>query len=176
MQLVIVNLRFFSGASRARDFLNGFNMYDGCNELNIEFSWTPSLTVTNNNINKSWDYTQNQQRTHMTEYDSGFTTQPMYAYDGAYYNDSIKEQTAPDYNESNMITTMQNGINYHQPMIIFADTPQYQPNTMVVSGLNFETSNTDKLFNLLSLYGNVARIQFLPTQQGTAVCHLDLYL
>lgn len=41
----------------------------------------------------------------------------------------------------------------------FAAQGQQQGAVMMVYGLDNETSNTDKLFNLVCLYGNVARVR-----------------
>ena len=43
---------------------------------------------------------------------------------------------------------------------------------MMVYGLDATTSNTDRLFNLVCLYGNVARIKFLKTKEGTAMVQM----
>ncbi|KAG5669110.1 hypothetical protein PVAND_017007 [Polypedilum vanderplanki] len=49
---------------------------------------------------------------------------------------------------------------------------QQQAAVMMVYGLDTQTSNTDKLFNLVCLYGNVARIKFLKTKEGTAMVQM----
>ena len=43
----------------------------------------------------------------------------------------------------------------------FVPQAQQQGGVMMVYGLDNETSNTDKLFNLICLYGNVARVIIL---------------
>lgn len=54
----------------------------------------------------------------------------------------------------------------------FAAQGQAQAAVMMVYGLDNTTSNTDKLFNLVCLYGNVARIKFLKTKEGTAMVQM----
>lgn len=54
----------------------------------------------------------------------------------------------------------------------FTAQGQGQAAVMMVYGLDHETSNTDKLFNLVCLYGNVARIKFLKTKEGTAMVQM----
>ncbi|XP_065086714.1 heterogeneous nuclear ribonucleoprotein L-like [Ochlerotatus camptorhynchus] len=39
----------------------------------------------------------------------------------------------------------------------------------MVYGVDNNTANTDKLFNLFCLYGNVVRMKFLKTKEGTAM-------
>lgn len=161
--------------------MNGFELFHGCNQLQIEYAWTEKLFVMSNNINRSWDYTitnlyqpapQTAYPVHEPAvyshasldyaYDGGYQN---YTTDGNYYNGSSFDMPLmmqPDFVE----------MSSHQPIITFAVVPQHQPNVIMVTGLNFNTSNTEKLFNLMSLYGNVWRIQFLPSQQGTALVQL----
>lgn len=54
----------------------------------------------------------------------------------------------------------------------FSTQGQSQAAVMMVYGLDNTTSNTDKLFNLVCLYGNVARIKFLKTKEGTAMVQM----
>ncbi|XP_037824559.1 heterogeneous nuclear ribonucleoprotein L isoform X2 [Lucilia sericata] len=54
----------------------------------------------------------------------------------------------------------------------FTAQGQTQGAVMMVYGLDHDTSNTDKLFNLVCLYGNVARIKFLKTKEGTAMVQM----
>ncbi|XP_037946489.1 heterogeneous nuclear ribonucleoprotein L isoform X3 [Teleopsis dalmanni] len=56
--------------------------------------------------------------------------------------------------------------------VTFATQGQAQGAVMMVYGLDHDTSNTDKLFNLVCLYGNVARIKFLKTKEGTAMVQM----
>lgn len=131
-----------------------------------------------NNVNRSWDYQSAPQTGYSVHEPAVYSHASLdYAYDGGYQN--YTESAADDnyYNGSNfdMTSMMQPGcveMSNHQPIITFAMAPQYQPNIIMVSGLNFNTSSTEKLFNLMSLYGNVSRIQFLPNQQGTALVQM----
>ncbi|XP_023163684.1 heterogeneous nuclear ribonucleoprotein L isoform X15 [Drosophila hydei] len=56
--------------------------------------------------------------------------------------------------------------------VAFAQQGQAQGAVMMVYGMDHDTSNTDKLFNLVCLYGNVARIKFLKTKEGTAMVQM----
>ncbi|XP_065091290.1 heterogeneous nuclear ribonucleoprotein L-like [Ochlerotatus camptorhynchus] len=51
----------------------------------------------------------------------------------------------------------------------FIQPAQQQGAVMMVYGLDNNTSNTEKLFNLFCLYGNVVRIKFLKSKEGTAM-------
>ncbi|XP_068145583.1 heterogeneous nuclear ribonucleoprotein L isoform X15 [Drosophila tropicalis] len=56
--------------------------------------------------------------------------------------------------------------------VAFTPQGQAQGGVMMVYGLDHDTSNTDKLFNLVCLYGNVSRIKFLKTKEGTAMVQM----
>ncbi|GAB0092043.1 heterogeneous nuclear ribonucleoprotein L [Sergentomyia squamirostris] len=58
------------------------------------------------------------------------------------------------------------------PTVNFVSQGQQQGAVMMVYGLDAQTSNTEKLFNLVCLYGNVARIKFLKTKEGTAMVQM----
>jgi hnRNP-L/PTB/hephaestus splicing factor len=180
--LVFTDYSVSTGATRAKQCLNGFEMYfGGSNKLYVEFAWTtPPLYVAVNDLNKSWDYTMNI---------CGTQQQPVLAQQqSTWYYDANYQQYAPSYqnyvapiqcynSNVSMVPTQplqqqqqqkfQNH-NTQQPMLVFSPSVIFQPNVMYITGLNSETSNPDKLFNLLSLYGNVATIQFLPSRQGSA--------
>lgn len=126
----------------ARDYLNGFNLFLSCNTLQVEFAWTPQLIVTMNDIKRSWDYTID-------------------------FANSYNQETARYYESENSESS-----NNYQPMIEFSKTPQNEPNIMIVSGLHYDDLNAFKIFNLFSLYGNVAKIQFVYDQPGTAIVQM----
>lgn len=154
--------------------MNGFELFQGCNQLQIEYAWTEQLFVRVNDINRSWDYTKSPYQAVPQQGYPAFasTGYPQAAincvYDAAYQNYMPHD----NYYNHNMMHHDGGEMSSHQPLITFATSPQYQPNVMLVSGLNYETSNTDMLFNLLSLYGNVSRIQFLPNKQGSALVQM----
>ncbi|XP_050358056.1 heterogeneous nuclear ribonucleoprotein L isoform X1 [Nymphalis io] len=50
--------------------------------------------------------------------------------------------------------------------------PPQQGAVMMVYGLDPNTVNADRLFNLCCLYGNVVRIKFLKTKEGTAMVQM----
>jgi len=43
---------------------------------------------------------------------------------------------------------------------------------LMVYGLNMERMNADRLFNLLCLYGNVFKVKFLKTKEGSAMVQM----
>lgn len=144
-------------AALAREYLNGFDLFSNCNKLQIEFAWTSKLLVVRNDIRKCWDYTRDsQQQAEVSYNDSGFSQMSSEA---CYQN----------YNAPQVSFNMQLQQNIPS-MIAFSNVQQYcVPNILIISGLDGNSSNTIKLFNLISLFGNISKIQFLPNQLGTAI-------
>ncbi|XP_061381010.1 heterogeneous nuclear ribonucleoprotein L isoform X2 [Danaus plexippus] len=64
----------------------------------------------------------------------------------------------------------------HHPMPpqnqVYEGGPPQQGAVMMVYGLDPVTINADRLFNLCCLYGNVVRIKFLKTKEGTAMVQM----
>ncbi|XP_017147671.1 heterogeneous nuclear ribonucleoprotein L isoform X15 [Drosophila miranda] len=154
-------------ATRARENLNGADIYAGCCTLKIDYAKPEKLNVYKNEPDTSWDYT--------------LSTEPPLLGPGA----AFPQFGAPEYHP----TTPDNwkGASIHPTGLMkeptgvvpgrnapVAFTPQGQAQgaVMMVYGLDHDTSNTDKLFNLVCLYGNVARIKFLKTKEGTAMVQM----
>ncbi|XP_070134712.1 heterogeneous nuclear ribonucleoprotein L isoform X15 [Drosophila bipectinata] len=154
-------------ATRARENLNGADIYAGCCTLKIDYAKPEKLNVYKNEPDTSWDYT--------------LSTEPPLLGPGA----AFPPFGAPEYHP----TTPENwkGAAIHptglmkEPAgvvagrnapVAFTQQGQAQNSVMMVYGLDHDTSNTDKLFNLVCLYGNVARIKFLKTKEGTAMVQM----
>ena len=52
-------------------------------------------------------------------------------------------------------------------IVILPVYPQHQGSVCMVYGLNSDKMNAARIFNLFCLYGNVVRVKFLWTKQGT---------
>ncbi|XP_041449276.1 heterogeneous nuclear ribonucleoprotein L isoform X14 [Drosophila obscura] len=159
-------------ATRARENLNGADIYAGCCTLKIDYAKPEKLNVYKNEPDTSWDYTLST---------GEILPKPPLLGPGA----AFPTFGAPEYHP----TTPDNwkGASIHPTGLMkeptgvvpgrnapVAFTPQGQAQgaVMMVYGLDHDTSNTDKLFNLVCLYGNVARIKFLKTKEGTAMVQM----
>ncbi|XP_070140785.1 heterogeneous nuclear ribonucleoprotein L isoform X14 [Drosophila kikkawai] len=159
-------------ATRARENLNGADIYAGCCTLKIDYAKPEKLNVYKNEPDTSWDYTLST---------GEILPKPPLLGPGA----AFPPFGAPEYHT----TTPENwkGAAIHPTGLMkepagvvpgrnapVAFTPQGQAQgaVMMVYGLDHDTSNTDKLFNLVCLYGNVARIKFLKTKEGTAMVQM----
>ncbi|XP_017072639.1 heterogeneous nuclear ribonucleoprotein L isoform X15 [Drosophila eugracilis] len=170
-------------ATRARENLNGADIYAGCCTLKIDYAKPEKLNVYKNEPDTSWDYTLSTGKSlfSIPENVVMLESQPPLLGPGA----AFPPFGAPEYHP----TTPENwkGAAIHptglmkEPSGVVAGrnapvafTPQGQAQgaVMMVYGLDHDTSNTDKLFNLVCLYGNVARIKFLKTKEGTAMVQM----
>ncbi|XP_016928816.1 heterogeneous nuclear ribonucleoprotein L isoform X15 [Drosophila suzukii] len=170
-------------ATRARENLNGADIYAGCCTLKIDYAKPEKLNVYKNEPDTSWDYTLSTGKSlfSIPENVVMLESQPPLLGPGA----AFPPFGAPEYHP----TTPENwkGAAIHPTGLMkepagvvpgrnapVAFTPQGQAQgaVMMVYGLDHDTSNTDKLFNLVCLYGNVARIKFLKTKEGTAMVQM----
>ncbi|XP_044318003.1 heterogeneous nuclear ribonucleoprotein L isoform X11 [Drosophila rhopaloa] len=175
-------------STRARENLNGADIYAGCCTLKIDYAKPEKLNVYKNEPDTSWDYTlstgeilQSKSLFSIPENVVMLESQPPLLGPGA----AFPPFGAPEYHP----TTPENwkGAAIHptglmkepagvvpgrNAQVAFTPQGQAQGAVMMVYGLDHDTSNTDKLFNLVCLYGNVARIKFLKTKEGTAMVQM----
>lgn len=144
-----------TAATRARDYLNDFRMFYTCNKLKIEYSWTHQLTVLRNDETRSWDFTR-----------QSFSDQAP-----SLYNTNVNDYYQQPNIEFNVYRV---NVSSQQPQIILSPVPLYnsEANVVIVDGLLMDTTNTDKLFNLFSIYGNVNKIQFLKDRPGVVLVQM----
>ncbi|XP_039020717.1 polypyrimidine tract-binding protein homolog 3 isoform X2 [Hibiscus syriacus] len=128
-------------AISARTSLQGRNIYDGCCQLDIQFSNLDELQVHYNN-DRSRDFTNPNLPTEQ----KGRSSQPGYGDAGVGF-----PQMA---NAAAIAAAFGGGL---PPGI----TGTNDRCTVLVSNLNPDRMDEDKLFNLFSLYGNIVRIKLL---------------
>ncbi|EDV98253.1 heterogeneous nuclear ribonucleoprotein L isoform X12 [Drosophila grimshawi] len=154
-------------ATRARENLNGADIYAGCCTLKIDFAKPEKLNVYKNESDTSWDYTLS-------------TEPPLLGPGTAFPPFGAPEYhpTQPDnwkgaaIHPTGLMKEPTGVVAGRNAPVAFAQQGQAQGAVMMVYGMDHDTSNTDKLFNLVCLYGNVARIKFLKTKEGTAMVQM----
>ncbi|CAM0955340.1 unnamed protein product [Alopecurus aequalis] len=142
--------------------LHGRNIYDGCCQLDIQYSNLSELQVHFNN-DRSRDFTNPSLPTEQRPRPS-------------------QQQGFPD--PGGLYAFQQPGAPYAQmgraAMIAAAFGGSLPPGmtgtnercTLIVSNLNTEQTNEDKLFNLFSLYGNIVRIKVLHNKPDHALVEM----
>ncbi|XP_037918067.1 heterogeneous nuclear ribonucleoprotein L isoform X3 [Hermetia illucens] len=213
----MVEFDSLESATRARDNLNGADIYSGCCTLKIDYAKPEKLNVYKNDSDTSWDYTLATAAKELCNGRTPLLQEPIYG--GRPQPYSEYQNVAGASFDGKLVGLMRNYYRFEEPPLLgpgagfptygppdfhqtteawkgapihptglmkeppiaagrnapvnFATTGQQQQGAvMMVYGLDHETSNTDKLFNLVCLYGNVARIKFLKTKEGTAMVQM----
>ncbi|XP_030078593.1 heterogeneous nuclear ribonucleoprotein L isoform X2 [Drosophila hydei] len=211
----MVEFDSLDAATRARENLNGADIYAGCCTLKIDFAKPEKLNVYKNETDTSWDYTlstvatiQTQHRNnHHHHHNNHHHQQHQHHHHQQHQQLVAPAQThnlvpfkeppllgpgtafppfgAPEYHPTQpdnwkgaaihptgLMKEPTGVVAGRNAPVAFAQQGQAQGAVMMVYGMDHDTSNTDKLFNLVCLYGNVARIKFLKTKEGTAMVQM----
>ncbi|XP_030078602.1 heterogeneous nuclear ribonucleoprotein L isoform X11 [Drosophila hydei] len=179
----MVEFDSLDAATRARENLNGADIYAGCCTLKIDFAKPEKLNVYKNETDTSWDYTLSTGKSlfSIPENVVVLESQPPLLGPGT----AFPPFGAPEYHPTQpdnwkgaaihptgLMKEPTGVVAGRNAPVAFAQQGQAQGAVMMVYGMDHDTSNTDKLFNLVCLYGNVARIKFLKTKEGTAMVQM----
>ncbi|XP_070066447.1 heterogeneous nuclear ribonucleoprotein L isoform X17 [Drosophila virilis] len=168
----MVEFDSLDAATRARENLNGADIYAGCCTLKIDFAKPEKLNVYKNETDTSWDYTLStgeiQPKPPLLGPGTAFP--PFGAPE--YHPTQPDNWKGAAIHPTGLMKEPTGVVAGRNAPVAFAQQGQAQGAVMMVYGMDHDTSNTDKLFNLVCLYGNVARIKFLKTKEGTAMVQM----
>ncbi|XP_017837022.2 heterogeneous nuclear ribonucleoprotein L isoform X13 [Drosophila busckii] len=168
----MVEFDSLDAATRARENLNGADIYAGCCTLKIDFAKPEKLNVYKNETDTSWDYTLSTgeilPKPPLLGPGAGFP--PFGAPE--YHPTQPDNWKGASIHPTGLMKEPTGVVAGRNAPVAFAQQGQAQGAVMMVYGMDHDTSNTDKLFNLVCLYGNVARIKFLKTKEGTAMVQM----
>ncbi|XP_042229054.1 heterogeneous nuclear ribonucleoprotein L-like isoform X9 [Homarus americanus] len=172
-------------ATRAREGLQGADIYSGCCTLRIEYAKPTKLNVYKND-SESWDFTNPNVGGGMNGQMGGPRSS------GGLFNNPMPDRFGLNNGMSNgglrgggLMGA--GGQGQGGPFMGGAGGPggaslsamgQPQPGlpqqgaVLMVYGLNKDKMNADRIFNLLCLYGNIVRIKFLKTKEGCAMVQM----
>ncbi|XP_062148140.1 polypyrimidine tract-binding protein homolog 3-like [Alnus glutinosa] len=151
-------------ALSAIDALQGRNVYDGCCQLDIQFSNLSELQVNYNN-ERSRDFTNPS----LPSEQKGRSSQSGYGDVGSMYGLQPPGTGAvgfPQMGDAAAITAAFGG---GLPPGISGTNDRC---TVLASNLNPDKIDEDKLFNLFSLYGNIVRIKLLRSKPDHALIEM----
>nr|GEU60460.1 polypyrimidine tract-binding protein homolog 3 [Tanacetum cinerariifolium] len=148
----LIQFQSRQNAIAARNSLQGRNIYDGCCQLDIQFSNLEELQVNYNN-ERSRDFTNPS----LPSEQKGRPSQPGYGDAGVGY---------PQMNNAAAIASAFGG---GLPPGISGTNDRC---TLLASSLNPDMIDEDKLFNLFSLYGNIVRIKLLRNKPDHALIQM----
>ncbi|KAL3533375.1 hypothetical protein ACH5RR_006896 [Cinchona calisaya] len=148
----LVQYQSQQSAVSARNALQGRNIYDGCCQLDIQFSNLDELQVNYNN-ERSRDFTNPS----LPSEQKGRSSNPGYGDVGVGY-----PQMA---NAAAIAAAFGGGL----PPGISGTNDRC---TVLISNLNSDRMDEDKLFNLFSIYGNIVRIKLLRNKPDHALVQM----
>ncbi|XP_055536726.1 heterogeneous nuclear ribonucleoprotein L isoform X3 [Wyeomyia smithii] len=166
----MVEFDSIESATRARDSLNGCDIYSGCCTLKIDYAKPEKLNVYKNDTDSSWDYTLDDRQSlepALLGAGGGNGFAPSFSPPEFHPSENWKPTPAGTH-----VGLMKDPPIARNGPANFIQPAQQQGAVMMVYGLDNSTANTDKLFNLFCLYGNVVRIKFLKTKEGTAMVQM----
>ncbi|XP_068145581.1 heterogeneous nuclear ribonucleoprotein L isoform X13 [Drosophila tropicalis] len=163
----MVEFDSLDAATRARENLNGADIYAGCCTLKIDYAKPEKLNVYKNEPDTSWDYTLS---TEPPLLGPGTAFPPFGAPE--YHPTTPENWKGAAIHPTGLMKEPTGVVPGRNAPVAFTPQGQAQGGVMMVYGLDHDTSNTDKLFNLVCLYGNVSRIKFLKTKEGTAMVQM----
>ncbi|CAD5163560.1 polypyrimidine tract-binding protein homolog 3 isoform X1 [Musa acuminata AAA Group] len=153
-------------AVQAKSSLQGRNIYDGCCQLDIQFSNLNELQVNYNN-ERSRDFTNPSLPTEQR----GRSSQPGYGDAGSLY--ALQASGARgSYSTTEMSNTAAIAAAFGGGLPPGV-TGTNDRCTILVTNLNPEKVDEDKLFNLFSLYGNIVRIKLLRNKPDHALVQME---
>ncbi|KAK3774192.1 hypothetical protein RRG08_001327 [Elysia crispata] len=188
-------------AKRAKQALSGADIYSGCCTLKIEYAKPTRLNVVRNDA-ESWDYTNpslggkdppgGRGQPLLQEPRFGSAPAPYNGPAGSgfgggpggppgfggggpgYYDDGYDPYARPGpYGGPGDRFGPKGGPDrYGRGGGGYEGGHGSQGAVCMVYGLNMEKMNCDKLFNLFCLYGNVVRVKFLKSKEGSAMVQL----
>lgn len=159
----LIQFQLKQSAITARNALQGRNIYDGCCQLDIQFSNLDELQVNYNN-ERSRDFTNpslpSEQRGRSSQ--TGYGDAGVYGFQPA----GVRPVGFPQMDNSAAIAAAFGG---GLPPGITGTNDRC---TILVSNLNTDRIDEDKLFNLFSLYGNIVRIKLLRNKPDHALVQM----
>ncbi|XP_025806356.1 polypyrimidine tract-binding protein homolog 3 isoform X2 [Panicum hallii] len=141
--------------------LHGRNIYDGCCQLDIQYSNLSELQVHYNN-DRSRDFTNPSLPTEQRPR----TSQQGYPDPASLYAFQQPGASYAQMGRAAMIAAAFGGTLPH------GVTGTNERCTLIVSNLNTDKIDEDKLFNLFSLYGNIVRIKILRNKPDHALVEM----
>ncbi|KAM7507913.1 hypothetical protein LguiA_018366 [Lonicera macranthoides] len=160
----LIQFQLRQSAVAARNSLQGRNIYDGCCQLDIQFSNLDELQVNYNN-ERSRDFTNPS----LPSEQKGRSSQPGYGDAGGIYGIQPSGSGAVGFPQMGNAAAIAAAFGGGLPPGISGTNDRC---TVLVSNLNPDRIDEDKLFNLFSLYGNIVRIKLLRNKPDHALVQM----
>ncbi|KAH7671229.1 HnRNP-L/PTB protein [Dioscorea alata] len=152
-------------AVQARNTLQGRNIYDGCCQLDIQFSNLNELQVNYNN-ERSRDFLNPS----LPSEQRGRSSQTGYGDGGGLYALHPTGPRAVSFAQMSNAAAVAAAFGGVLPPGVTGTNDRC---TILVSNLNPDKIDEDKLFNLFSMYGNIVRIKLLRNKPDHALIEME---
>lgn len=158
---VLVEFESNASAARAKQQLDGADIYAGCCTLKIEYAKTTKLNVYKND-EMTWDFTA-----------QGRLLQQNFR--GGAGGNTLQQQPAPPQQQVRAYPTNNYGNSQQSAYtnVVGTSAVAGSGSVIMIYGLTPGRTNCDHVFNLLCSYGNVLKVKVLPNKPGTAMAHMD---
>ncbi|KAK9271720.1 hypothetical protein L1049_002083 [Liquidambar formosana] len=160
----LIQFQSRQSAVSAINALQGRNIYDGCCQLDIQFSNLTELQVNYNN-ERSRDFTNPS----LPSEQKGRSSQSGYSDAGGMYALQPPGTRAVPFPQMGNASAVAAAFAGGLPPGISGTNDRC---TVLVSNLNPDKIDEDKLFNLFSLYGNIVRIKLLRSKPDHALVQM----
>ncbi|KAJ0922588.1 putative nucleotide-binding alpha-beta plait domain superfamily, PTBP1, RNA recognition motif 2 [Helianthus annuus] len=160
----LIQFQLRQSAVVARNSLQGRNIYDGCCQLDIQFSNLEELQVNYNN-ERSRDFTNPS----LPSEQKGRPSQPGYGDAGGMCTLQANRGSHTHMCVMNNAAAIAAAFGGGLPSGITGTNDRC---TVLASNLNPDRIDEDKLFNLFSLYGNIVRIKLLRNKPDHALVQM----
>ncbi|CAI0625731.1 unnamed protein product [Linum tenue] len=156
----LIQYQVRQSAVSARTSLQGRNIYDGCCQLDIQFSNLPILTIV---------FVRDFTNPNLPSEQKGRSSQSGYGDMGGMYDHQSSAAGAVPYPQMGNAAAIAAAFGGGLPPGISGTNDRC---TVLVSNLNPDRVDEDKLFNLFSLYGNIVRIKLLRNKPDHALVQM----
>ncbi|XP_061350477.1 polypyrimidine tract-binding protein homolog 3-like isoform X2 [Gastrolobium bilobum] len=160
----LIQYQSCQSAVTARSTLQGRNIYDGCCQLDIQFSNLDELQVNYNN-DRSRDFTNPNLPTEQ----KGRSSQSGYGDAGNMYGVQGSGARAVGFSQMANAAAIAAAFGGGLPPGITGTNDRC---TVLVANLDPDRIDEDKLFNLFSIYGNIVRIKLLRNKPDHALIQM----
>ncbi|CAH8487242.1 unnamed protein product [Schistosoma bovis] len=176
----MVEFRSIQEARNAKLHLNGADIFPGCCTLKVDYARPARLSVPRNDQD-NWDFEKcerdpscNFQDDHYQNSLLGYMDEGYYDYEHPYgqypyeNSDEYGRPYPPECNNTPVgphnFPTLNGAQNRNKS---FNSTP-----VVMLYNIDIKKMNCDRIFNILCIYGNVIRVKFLRTKEGSAMVEM----
>ena len=174
-----------NAANDIKEDLNGCDIYSGCCTLSIDFSRNFNQLNVYKNDDNTYDYTNDFVKLNGPSQTETISSPRRVLLEAPNFENDTSSEKTNDQLYSNHIKRrnipqltllpISGNVSTETKLPVHSDKLN-GGSVCIVYGLNVNKMNTQKVFNLFCLYGNVIRIKFLKSKEGCAMIQMGDFL